>query len=88
MEFIKIDRNAWIREEYFEHYISHVPCTYSMTVKLDITALKSRGQKLYPAMLYYLSTIVNRHPEFRTAFADCRTKRTPVPYSADSLRHN
>lgn len=68
MEFIKINRNAWIREEYFEHYISRVPCTYSMTVKLDITALKSRGQKLYPAMLYYLSTIVNRHPEFRTSF--------------------
>ena len=22
------------------------------------------------------------------AFADCRDKRTPVPYSADSLRHN
>ena len=21
-------------------------------------------------------------------FADCRDKRTPVPYSADSLRHN
>ena len=24
----------------------------------------------------------------REAVADCRAKRTPVPYSADSLRHN
>lgn len=67
MIFEKIDRATWDREEYFQHYFSHVPCTYSMTVKLDITTLKNRQQKLYPAMLYYLTTIVNRHPEFRTA---------------------
>lgn len=67
MIFEKIDRATWAREEYFQHYFSHVPCTYSMTVKLDITTLKNRQQKLYPAMLYYLTTIVNRHPEFRTA---------------------
>lgn len=66
MVFEKIDRAAWDREEYFQHYFSHVPCTYSMTVKLDITALKNRHQKLYPTMLYYLTTVVNRHPEFRT----------------------
>lgn len=67
MVFEKIDRTTWDREEYFQHYFSHVPCTYSITVKLDITALKDRQQKLYPTMLYYLTTVVNRHPEFRTA---------------------
>lgn len=67
MVFEKIDHATWDREEYFQHYFSHVPCTYSITVKLDITVLKSRQQKLYPAMLYYLTTVVNRHPEFRTA---------------------
>lgn len=67
MIFEKIDRATWDREEYFQHYFSHVPCTYSMTVKLDITTLKNRQQKLYPAMLYYLTTVVNLHPEFRTA---------------------
>lgn len=67
MVFEKIDRTTWDRKEYFQHYFSHVPCTYSITVKLDITALKDRQQKLYPTMLYYLTTVVNRHPESRTA---------------------
>ena len=30
-------------------------------------ALRRAGLKLYPAMLYCLTTVVNRHPEFRTA---------------------
>lgn len=38
-----------------------------MTVKLDITRMIEKQEKLYPSMLYYLTTIVNRHPEFRTA---------------------
>lgn len=44
-----------------------MPCTYSMTVKLDITVLRRLRVRLYPAMLYALTTTVNRHPEFRTA---------------------
>lgn len=67
MSFTKIDRTAWPREEYFNHYFSQVPCTYSGTFKLDITRLRQSGQKLYPAMLYDLSTVVNRHQEFRMA---------------------
>ena len=67
MAFEKIDINGWKRREYFEHYFTNIPCTYSMTVKLDITQIKMKRMKLYPAMLYYLTTIVNRHPEFRTA---------------------
>ena len=35
----------------------------------------------------HIQLLVN--PDSRTiAVADCRAKRTPVPYSADSLRHN
>ena len=63
-----MDKESWERNEYFEHYFSSVPCTYSMTVRLDITQIKEKKFKLYPAMLYYLSTVVNRHSEFRTAF--------------------
>ncbi len=65
--FKKIDKECWARKEYFEHYFSNVPCTYSITVKLDITRIKEKKQKLYPAMLYYLTTVVNRHAAFRTA---------------------
>lgn len=68
MEFIAIEKNNWERKEYFDHYASHVPCTYSMTVKLDITKIQEKRLKLYPAMLYFITTIVNRHSEFRTAF--------------------
>lgn len=63
----KIDRSSWKRNEYFEHYFTNIPCTYSMTVKLDITQINKKRMKLYPAMLYYLATIVDCHSEFRTA---------------------
>ncbi len=66
MKFQKIDREDWARKEYFEHYFTNVPCTYSMTVKLDITKIIKTQKKLYPYMLYYITTIVNRHSEFRT----------------------
>ncbi len=66
MEFQIIDQQTWARKEYFDHYFSSVPCTYSMNVRIDITAILESGVKLYPAMLYAISTIVNRHSEFRT----------------------
>ena len=52
LNFNLIDRENWERREYFEHYFTSVPCTYSMTVQLDITHLRSSGIRLYPAMLY------------------------------------
>ena len=67
MEFQLIDLKTWKRKEYFEHYFTHVPCTYSMTVKLDITSLQTSQKKLYPSLLYALTTLVNQHEEFRMA---------------------
>lgn len=67
MEFQIIDKQSWSRREYFDHYHSAVPCTYSMSLRLDISAVLESGVKLYPAMLYALATVVNRHAEFRTA---------------------
>lgn len=46
MRFTRVDLNAWERSEYFTHYLNDIPCTYSMTVRLDITRLKQSGQKL------------------------------------------
>lgn len=68
MSFQIIDRQNWNRNPQFDHYHSTVPCTYSMTVKLDITKVIKSKQKLYPTMLYALASIVNRHEEFRTSF--------------------
>ena len=67
MHFTLIDPNTWERKEYFDHYFSKVPCTYSMTTRLDITKIRKAGMKLYPAMLYALTKAVNRRREFRVA---------------------
>ena len=39
MEFQIIDQQTWPRKEYFDHYFSDVPCTYSINTKLEITAI-------------------------------------------------
>lgn len=67
MTFTPIDRDRWARKEYFDHYFSQVPCTYSAVFKLDITTLRRRGLKLYPTMLYHIAAEVNGREEFRTA---------------------
>ena len=70
MDYTIINRDTWERKEYFEHYLSAVPCTYSMTVKLDITNIQQKGLKLYPTMLYLLTTVINQHEQFRMALND------------------
>lgn len=65
MGFTIIDQKNRDRKEYLGHYFSDIPCTYGMTVKLDITRIKKTGQRLCSAMLYCLAAIVNRHKEFR-----------------------
>lgn len=70
MDYTVINRDKWKRKEYFEHYLSTVPCTYSMTTKLDITNIRQKGFKLYPTMLYQLTAAVNRHEPFRMSLND------------------
>ena len=73
MEFRLIDPNTWKRKEYFEHYFAHVPCTYSTTVKLDITGLKNGQKKLYPSLLYGLATLVDQ-PKFHYVLLFCMSR--------------
>lgn len=68
MKFTLIDRENWSRKEYFDRYFDKIPCTYSMCVSLDVTSPVKKRMKIYPAMLYSLTAVVNRHEEFRTAF--------------------
>ena len=72
MKFNLIDIEDWNRKPYFEHYLNAVRCTYSMTANLEITSLlreiKLKGLKLYPTLIYIITTVVNRHKEFRTCF--------------------
>lgn len=64
MAFRSIDLATWPRREYYLHYTDQVPCSYSLTVEVDITPLE--GQRLYPAMLWLLTDTVNRFESFRT----------------------
>ena len=67
LNFKLINKDDWERKHYYNLYFFNVPCTYSMTVKLDITNIENKNIKLYPAMLYFITTIVNLYEEFRTA---------------------
>lgn len=55
------------RREHFDNYMGVNPCTYSMTVKIDITPLRDARLKLYPALLYCVAAAVNRYDEFRVS---------------------
>ena len=65
MEFEYVDLAHWARQEHYHHYLSQVPCTYSMTTRLDITPILQAGHSLYPAMLHCISKTVHMHAEFR-----------------------
>lgn len=71
MRFIKIDIENWKRAKTFNHFLTEIPCTYSMCVNIDISNLmitvKEHGLKLFPVCLYGISLIVNKYKEFRMA---------------------
>lgn len=68
LNFTIIEKEHWSRKEYFDHYYSNLPCSYSMTVKLDITTIVKDRRKLYPTLLYFITKAVNQHSEFRMSF--------------------
>lgn len=74
MNFIEIQMEQWTRKAHFEHYKNNIPCSYSITVDIDIsnllTRLKERGMKSYPAQVFMLSSVVNQLPEFRMTMND------------------
>lgn len=69
MTFYKINLQTWNKSESYLHYLDAVPCTFSMTVNLDITKFlkqtKEKTYKFFPAFLYAISYTVNKHKEFR-----------------------
>lgn len=82
MEWKKINMDQWNRAAAYRHFMTEVPCAYSMTVSLDITGfyrrIKEEGLRLFPAFLYGLSRVVNRHEEFRMA---CNASGEPGYYT-------
>jgi chloramphenicol O-acetyltransferase type A len=73
-EYTPVDLSRWARKEHFEVFQSFAECTINQTVLIDITALRKHikevGWKFYPTIIFLLSKIMNRHPEFRMAMKD------------------
>jgi chloramphenicol O-acetyltransferase type A len=69
-----IDAATWARREQFEYYSHRVPCTYALTVELDVTqmvaALRDSTRKTYVAQVWALAAVVNRHEPFRMALTE------------------
>ncbi len=69
VSFKKIDIQNWKRKTQYLTYLDIIPCTFSMTVNMDITKflpiVKSNKYKLFPTILHILSSVVNTHKEFR-----------------------
>ncbi|MCC2250972.1 type A chloramphenicol O-acetyltransferase [Virgibacillus sp. AGTR] len=70
MTFNVIDINTWERKPYFEHFLNHTRCTFSMTANIDITRLLAKTHemniKFYPVFIYMVTKVVNCQVEFRT----------------------
>lgn len=72
MNFEKIDMNNWKRKLIFDHFINDVKCVMTLTADVDVTQLlkvcKGKGYKFYPVYIYLVTTIVNRHEEFKMGY--------------------
>ena len=68
MKFHVINKDTWDRTEYFDHYWNNVPCSYSLTVELDITPVIHKHKKIYPTLLYNITKAVNSHEQMRMGF--------------------
>ena len=64
--FTPIDEQTWERREYLE--VFRQTAIY-LTAEVDITALhkrvKIRGERLYPALIWCVAAVLNRHTHFR-----------------------
>jgi chloramphenicol O-acetyltransferase type A len=69
-----IDQGSWPRREHFEYFRDRVPCTYALTVDVDVTALVAAlhhtRRKTYIAQIWALASVVNRHAEFRLTLTE------------------
>lgn len=74
MNYKKYNVDTWNRREHFSFYRQRVPCGFSLTTKIDITALLSflseTNYKFYPTIIYLLTKVANQYPEFRLAIKD------------------
>lgn len=88
---VAVDLATWPRRQHFEHYRAS-PCTYAMTVEVDVTAfaaaLRASSRRTYLAQVWALATVVNRHDEFRMCLTDDGAPAVwPVVHPAFTVFH-
>jgi chloramphenicol O-acetyltransferase type A len=71
---VPLDLENWPRRQHFEHYRGAVPCTYSVTVEIEVTAFvtaaREAGRRAYIAQVWALATAVNAREEFRMGLTE------------------
>jgi len=74
--------DSWPRQEHWRHYRHRSPCSYAMTVEIDVTAfvaaVRAGGRRSYPAQLWAISTAVNEQIAFRMTEVDGAPAVWPV----------
>ena len=69
-----IDLADWPRRQHFEHYRHVVPCTYAITVEIDVSefvgAVRASDRRAYVAQIWAIASVVNRHDEFRITLGE------------------
>lgn len=69
--FHPIHLETWPRRAVFENF-KKLDCSYSLTVPLSIGPLlrfvRTHGLRLYPTLVWAVTSAVNRHAEFRMAY--------------------
>ncbi|MBO5246363.1 MAG: chloramphenicol acetyltransferase CAT [Eubacterium sp.] len=72
MNFTPIDLSTWPRNQMFHYFSQIAPTSYSLSVELDVTdlisVLNENGYKFFPTYLWLVTTCLNRHIEFKTAY--------------------
>ena len=73
-EFIPLDPETWPRREQFWYFSQMAPTGYSVTVDVDVTAMrrtvKQNGLHFFPAYLWLITRTLNLQPEYRLAQSD------------------
>lgn len=74
MTFTPIDLQSWPRGQMFYYFSKMAPTGYSMTVNIDVTALrravKKASLKFFPAYLWLVTKSLNDQTEFKVAEKD------------------
>ncbi|CAM3316496.1 hypothetical protein DESA109040_07895 [Deinococcus saxicola] len=68
-----VDLTTWPRRQIYQHFRQN-PCTFNVTVSVDVMAFRSRVKELnlpfVPALIYSICTVVNRLPALRMGLID------------------